>query len=140
MLTVNNIFFWVPLIYILDCSIACKHHDKDEREHNGRLLSLLRWACRERYKILYLRPFMVRTPSVNRGRRRRVQVHREGISDRGLPLARASDPNKTTSLSCYQHLHQMSEVIDFQHMIDLECQEETNVPPPESSDIEDGHA
>jgi hypothetical protein len=140
MLTVNNIFFWVPLIYILDCSMACKHHDKDEREPNGRLLSLVRWACRERYEILHLRPFMVRTPSVNRGRGRRVQVHREGISDRGLSLARASDLNRTTSLSRYKHLHQMHEVIDFQHMIDLECQEETNVQPPKSSDIEDGHA
>jgi hypothetical protein len=120
--------------------MAYKHHDKDEREPNGRLLSLVRRACRERYEILHLRPFMVRTPSVNRGRGQCVQVHREGISDRGLSLARASDPNRTTSLSRYQHLHQMHEVIDFQHMIDLECQEETNVPPPESSDIEDGHA
>ncbi len=140
MLIVNNIFFWVPLIYILDCSMADKHHKKDERDPNGRLLSLVRWACREKYEVLRLRPFMVRTPSVSRGRGRRVQVHREGISDRGLAHACASDPKRATSLSHYQHLHQTPEVINFHHMIDLECQEETNAPPPESSDNEDDHA
>jgi len=40
----------------------------------------------------------------------------------------------------YQHLHQTLEVINFYHIIDLECQEETNAPPPESSDNEDDHA
>jgi hypothetical protein len=52
-----------------------KHHKKDERDLNGRLLSLIRWACRERYEVLHLHPFMVRTPSISRGRGRRVQVH-----------------------------------------------------------------
>jgi hypothetical protein len=140
MLIVNNIFFWVPLIYILDCSITDKHHKKDERDPNGRLLNLVRWACRERYEVFCLLPFMVRTPSISCGRGRRVQVHREGISNRGFTHAFASDPNMATSLSRYQHLHQTPEIINFHHMIDLECQDETNVPPPESSDNEDAHA
>jgi len=140
MLLVNNIFFWVPSIYILDCSMTDKHHKKDEQDPNGRLLSLVRWACRERYEVLRLRPFMVRTPSINRGRGRRVQVHREGILDRRLAHACASDPKRATSLSHYQHLHQTPEVINFHHMIDLEFQEETNAPPLESFDNEDDHA
>jgi hypothetical protein len=55
--------------------MASKHHKKDEQDPNGRLLSLVRWVCRERYEVLRLRPFMVRTPSINRGRGRCVQVH-----------------------------------------------------------------
>jgi hypothetical protein len=140
MLIVNNIFFWVPLIYILDCSMAGKHHKKDERDPNGRLLSLVRWACRERYEVLCLRPFMVKTPSISFGRGRHVQVHWKGISDRELAHACASDSKRATSLSHYQHLHQTPEDINFHYMIDLECQEETNAPPPESFENEDDHA
>jgi hypothetical protein len=55
-----------------------KHHKKDERDPNERLLSLVRWACRERYEVLRLRLFMVRTPSISCGRGRRAQVHRRG--------------------------------------------------------------
>lgn len=117
-----------------------KHHKKDERDPNGRLLSLVCWACRERYKVLRLLLFMVRTPSISCGRGRRVQVHRWRISNRGFAHAFASDPNRATSLSRYQHLHQTPEVINFHHMIDLECRYETNVPPPESSNNENAHA
>jgi len=49
----------------------------------------------------------------------------------------ASNPKRAISLSRYQHLDQMLEVINS---IDLECQDETNVPPPDSSDNEDDHA
>jgi len=80
---------------------------------------------------------MVRTPSINRGRGRCVQVHRKEILDRGITLAGTSNPKRATSLCHYQHLHQTPEVINFQHMIDLECEEETNIPPLESSDNED---
>jgi hypothetical protein len=94
----------------------------------------------ERYEVFRLHPFMVRTPSISRGRGRCVQVHREGLSNRRFAHAFASDPKRATSLSLYQHLHQTPEVINFHQMIDLECQDETNVPPPESFDNEDAHA
>jgi hypothetical protein len=113
MLIVSNIFFWVPFIYILDFNMSDKHHKKDEQDPNGHLLSMVRWACCERYEVLRLCPFIVRTPSISRGRGRRVQVHREGISDRGLAHACASDPKRATSLSHYQHLHQTPEVINW---------------------------
>jgi hypothetical protein len=106
---------------------------KKINDPNRRLLSLVLCACYERYEVLCLRPFMVRTPSISHGRGRHIQVYREGISDRGLALAGASDPKRTISLSRYQHLDQKPEVINFHHMIDLEYQDETNVPPLESS-------
>jgi hypothetical protein len=46
--------------------MAKKHHEKDERDLNGRLLNLVHWECRERYVFLRLHPFMVRTPSISR--------------------------------------------------------------------------
>jgi hypothetical protein len=76
---------------------------------------------------------MMKTPSISRGRGPHIQVYREGISNRGLALAGASDPKRAISLSRYQHLDQKPEVINFHHMIDLEYQDETNVPPLESS-------
>ena len=51
--------------------MANRQQNKDARDINERLLELIRWACHERYEILRLHPFMVRTPSVNCGRGRR---------------------------------------------------------------------
>jgi hypothetical protein len=52
--------------------MAGKHHEKDELDPNGRLLNLVLWVCHERYEVLYLRPFMVMTLSISRGRGQRV--------------------------------------------------------------------
>ena len=60
-------------------NMANRQQNEDARDINGRLLELVCWACRKRYEVLRLRPFMVRTPSVNRGRGRQFQVLREAI-------------------------------------------------------------
>jgi hypothetical protein len=105
--------------------MADREQNEEARDINGRLLELVRWACRERYEVLRLRPFMVRTPSINRGRGRRFQVLREAIPGRGVAPEQVHDP---------QRLHQLPEAIDFLNVNNLEGREMTPTPPLESDD------
>jgi hypothetical protein len=105
--------------------MADRQQNEDARDINGRLLELVRWACRKRYEVLRLRPFMVRTLSVNRGRGRRFQILREAILGRGVTPEQLHDP---------QRLHQLPKAIDYLHMNNLEGQEMTPTPPLESYD------
>ena len=105
--------------------MADRQPNEEARDINGRLLELVRWACRERYEVLRLRPFMVRTPSVNRERGRRFQVLREAIPGRGVAPEQVHDP---------QRLHQLPEAIDFLDVNNLEGREMTPTPPLESDD------
>jgi hypothetical protein len=60
----SYISFFFLYIYILETSMADRHHPKDAQNPNGRLLSFVSWVCREGYEILRLCPFRVRTPNV----------------------------------------------------------------------------
>jgi hypothetical protein len=105
-----------------------KQQNEDAQDINERLLELVRWACCERYEILYLCPFMVRTPSVNYRRERRFQVLREAILGRGVTPEQMDDP---------QRLRQLLETIDFLHMNNFDGQEIAPTPPLEFDDKND---
>jgi hypothetical protein len=92
------------------------------------LLELVRWACHERYEILCLHPFMVKTPSINHGRGRRFQVLREAILGRGVAPKQVDDP---------QRLRQLPTTVNFIHMNNLEGREMTPTPPLEFDDDND---
>jgi hypothetical protein len=58
--------------------MADRNNLDDAQDPNGRLLDLVCWASRERYEILRLRPFRVRTLSVNRRRGPRLRIQKKG--------------------------------------------------------------
>lgn len=130
---IHSLFIVFFSICILETSMADMHHPDDVQDPNGRLLSLVRWACREGHEILRLRPFRVRTPSVNRGRGRRVQIPRGRTPEGPTTPERMGESGRIAGRSRHRLLRELVEVSEFPRRIEMEAQDEIPAVVPESS-------
>jgi hypothetical protein len=111
--------------------MANRNNLDDAQDPNEQLLDLVRWASRERYEILRLHPFRVRTPSVNRRRGRRLRIPSRASEMITTP-ERMNESRRMAPQSHRLRVLELPRDVEFLQRIELDCQPKIPTTPPES--------